>query len=529
MNRVALLAVIAACGPDDAPPDGGPPLEFPAAGPLTGVDSFRFGVATAATQIEDMNTAVDWYLWTLPEAQGGLGKTTFVGDATRGFTLVEQDLDLVESLGVDSYRFSIEWARIEPARDQIDETALAHYRSELESLRARGITPLVTVHHFSNPVWVADPRGTACSGGPTDTNLCGFGGPGGAQITAELSEHATLLATRFGDLVDDWGTVNEPVNYLFAAYAVGQFPPGGLSLDPLHFATVMRDYIAAHAAIYDAIRAADTIDADGDGVAAAIGLSVSVADWQPTRNNAPSTDPEDIGARDRMVYLFHYVFVDSIVGGQFDANLDGQPDEDHPEWRDRIDWLGLQYYFRAGITGKDPLLPAPLAFTPCFGGFDGGACLSSPDPTYCVPAMGYEGYIDGIHDVVMAFAQRFPGVPLMITEGGIATATPVRRAENIVRELEAVARARADGADLRGYYHWSLTDNFEWHEGFVPRFGLFTIDYATYERAGNIGTEVYTAIASSHRVTSEQRGLYGGTGNLTREDGVDLDSRCRKP
>ncbi|MBA2538322.1 MAG: glycoside hydrolase family 1 protein, partial [Deltaproteobacteria bacterium] len=420
-------------------------------------------------------------------------------------------------------------ARIEPARDQIDESAIAHYRSELESLRALGIRPVVTVHHFSNPTWVADPRGNACSGGPSDTNLCGFGSAGGPQIITELGDHATLLATRFGDLIDEWGTVNEPVNYLFAGYAVGQFPPGNLNLDPLQFARVMRDYIASHAAIYDAIRAADTVDADGDGSAAAIGLSVSVADWQATRNNAPSVDPEDVAARDRLLYLFHYLFVDSIRAGTFDANLDGTADEDHPEWADKLDWLGLQYYFRAGVSGKDPLLPPPLGFTPCFGGFDFGSCRSAPDPTYCVPAMGYEGWIDGVYDVLMAFSARYPSLPLVVTEAGIATATPKRRAENIVRELEAIGRARDAGADIRGYYHWSLTDNFEWHEGFVPRFGLFTVDYVSYARSGNVGSDTFAEIAKSRRISSDHRRLHGGTGAMTQEEGVDLDSRCRKP
>ncbi len=533
LRQLALVCLVGlgACGGDDGGAAGGPLIEFGSIGQVTGElgkGSFRFGVATAATQIEDMNPATDWYLWTQPTAQGGLGKGAFVGDATRGYSMVTQDLELVRSLGVDSYRFSIEWARIEPVKDQIDEAALTHYRDELEALRALGIRPLVTVHHFSNPVWVADPRGTACSNGPSDTNLCGLGSPGGPLIVQQLAEHAALLAQRYGDIVDEWGTLNEPVNYLFAAYAVGQFPPGVLSIDPNHFGVVMRDYIAAHAAIYDAIKANDTIDADGDGVAAAVGLSMSVADWEPTRANARSDDPEDIAARDRMIYVFHYLFIDSIESGTFDANLDGTRDEQHPEWANRLDWLGLQYYFRAGVSGRAPFLPAPVSLTPCFGGLDFGACLPAPDPSYCVPRMGYEGYTDGIGDILVAFAARYPGLPLMVTEAGIATETPKRRAENIVRVLESIARARDAGVDVRGYYHWSLTDNFEWAEGFAPRFGLFTVDYTSYARTGNEGTDVLTQIATTRQVSHEQRVTYGGTGPMTPETGVPLDQFCRK-
>src|SRR5262249_44777433 len=159
---------------------------------------------------------------------------------------------------------------VEPKRGVIDEDAIAHYRQELMALRAAGIHPVVTLHHFSNPVWIADPRNAGCTGGPTDTNLCGLGSPGGPMVTAEMAKHAGLMAARLGDLVDDWGTLNEPVNYLLAAYGVGSYPPGRFTiLSPTAlFVPIVRDYIAAHAAMYRAIKANDTIDADGDGIAA---------------------------------------------------------------------------------------------------------------------------------------------------------------------------------------------------------------------------------------------------------------------
>jgi beta-glucosidase len=392
-----------------------------------------------------------------------------------------------------------------------------------------GVRPLVTIHHFSNPVWVADPRGTACTGGPTDTNLCGFGSPGGPQIIQQMADHAALLAQRFGDLVDEWGTVNEPVNYLLAAYGIGVFPPGNVSLTNLdHLAAVFRDYIAAHAAMYHAIKANDTVDADGDGIAATVGLSLSVADWEPTRANKPSTDPEDLAARDRLVYLFHYLFADSVTLGMFDSNLDGTPDEPHPEWANTLDWLGVQYYMRAGVSGDRPALPAPISLTPCFSGIDVGSCRPAPDPTYCVPRMGYEGWTDGIHDILHGFADRYPGLPLVVTEAGIATDTGARRAENVVRVLESVARARDEGVDVRGYYHWSLTDNFEWAEGFGPHFGLYSVDYSSYARTATEGADAYTAIAHAREITTEQRKQYGGTGPMTKETGFDLDSFCPK-
>jgi len=519
---VACVALLGACG------EG--PIAFGTMGPLVGEagrGSWRFGAASASAQIEDMNTHTDWWIYTAPTAMGGLGRGTFVGDATRGYSMVMEDLALVSELGLDSYRFSIEWARIEPQRDVIDETAIAHYRSQLEAMRAMGIRPLVTVHHFSNPIWTADPRDADCTMGVSDQNLCGFGSPGGAQIVEEMRAHATLLAQRFGDLVDEWGTVNEPVVWLLAAYGLGSFPPGLVTLGDLNRVVVpaLRNYIAAHAAMYHALKDGDTIDADGDGIAAAVGMSMSVADWQPARGNKPSTNPVDIAARDHLVYLLHYAWVDSVLGGTFDVDLDGTPDEPHPEWAGTIDWLGLQYYFRAGVSGDAPLL---AGVKPCTSGYDLGACLPAPDPTYCVPRMGYEGYTDGIANVLRAHAARYPNLPLVVTESGIATTSGRRRAENIVRILEATARVRDEGADIRGYYHWSLTDNFEWAEGFGPKFGLYAVDYGSYARTPTEGATVLADIAKARSVTGEQRETYGGTGPMTPEPGAAEDPFCSK-
>ncbi len=521
---VGVFACVAGCG------DETPPIQFGTIGPIVGdagKGSWRFGAASAATQIEDMNPNTDWWVFTAPTSMGGQGLRTFVGDAVKGYSKMMEDVGLVAEMGLDSYRFSIEWARIEPQKDVIDEAAIAHYRTELEALRSLGIRPLVTVHHFSNPVWTADPRDSNCVSGPTDTNLCGLGGPGGAQVVAQMGEHAALLAQRYGDLVDEWGTVNEPVNWIIAGYGLGLFPPGQVTLADINRVVIpaLRDYLSAQAAMYHAIKANDTVDADGDGVAAAVGFSQSVADWEPARGNKPSTDPADIAARDKLVYMFHYAYVDGAVNGTFDADLDGTPDEMHPEWTGTVDWLGLQYYFRAGVSGDAALV---AGVKPCTGGIDLGACLPAPDPSYCIPSMGYEAYHDGFADVIRGFAARYPQLPLVVTESGIATNNGTRRAENIVRILEAVTRVRDEGVDLRGYYHWSLTDNFEWAEGFHPHFGLYSVDYTSYARTATEGATVLKDIVAARTLTTAQRETYGGTGPMSPEPGWTTDPFCTK-
>jgi beta-glucosidase len=518
----------------ETPADG--PLSFGEPGSLSdpsGKGQFRFGAASAATQIEDQNPNTDWYLWTQPKADGGLGHGTFVGDAAKGYEKAIDDIALIQAMHLDSYRFSIEWARIEPQHNQIDEAALQHYSDFIDALLAANIRPVVTIHHFSNPVWVDDPRDPDCANGPSDTNMCGLGhAQGGPMVIGAMAAQAKLLAERFGDRVDDWGTLNEPVNYLLASYGVAQFPPGKsylLSESNLlgKFVPVVRDYIAAHVAMYDAIKAADTVDADGDGVAASVGLSLSVGDWVPSRDHQVSDDPEDVAARDRLIYVYHYLPIDALMNGQFDPNLDGTLDEAQPTWKGKLDWLGVQYYFRGGVTGHSGLVPV-LNLTPCFSNFDFGSCVPPTDPSFCVPKMGYEYYAPGLFDVLMGYSERYPNLPLAVTEGGIATEVGERRAENVVRTLEQIARAQKAGADVRGYYHWSLYDNFEWAEGFIPRFGLYTVDYTSYARTPTLGADVLGQIAEARKVSVALRHRYGGKGAMTPEGTPPEDGPCKK-
>jgi beta-glucosidase len=506
--RAALgLLLLAACGADDPAPIAFPP-------------AFRFGAATSATQIEDQNPASDWYVYTQRRADGGMGRgADFIGDAVRGYTKALDDVALLQALHVNAYRFGIEWARVEPRRGQIDEAALAHYDALLDALRAAGIRPLVTIHHSGVPIWVDDPRDPDCAAGPSDTNLCGLGHPvGGPMVIDAFERYARLLAERFGDRVDDWGTVNEPIDYLLSGYGFGQDPPGKslLSRSLASFTAVLRDYLSAHVRMYRAIKAADTRDADGDGIAASVGLSLGLTDWVAARANKPSSAAADLAARDRAIYLFDHLFVDSILGGTFDADLDGSAEEPHPDWKGALDWLGVQYYERLGVTG---LAIAPgFDFMPC-DTVDFGACVPPLNPQACVPMMGYEVYVPGLFDQLRALSARWPGLPLVVTESGLATAVGERRAQHIVRTLEQVDRARASGVDVRGYYHWSLVDNFEWLSGFAPRFGLYQVDRATYARTPTVAVDAYAEIARTHGVSTALRKRWGGSGPMAPEIG----------
>lgn len=501
------------------PPPG--PLAFGERGSLTGTaghGSFAFGAATAATQIEDLNTATDWYTWTAPEGSGGLGNGTFVGDAVRGYSKATDDIALLREMNLDDYRFSMEWARIEPERDAISEEALAHYDRLLDGLLAADIRPNVTVFHFSQPTWAHDPRDPGCTSGPSDANLCGWSRPDASELIAEVAEHAALLARRYGGKVDNWATLNEPFNYILASYGFGVFPPGQslLLTDWDRLVTTYRNFAAAHVAIYDAIKANDTVDADGDGIAASVGLTLSVIAWQPSRNNRPSTDPADIAAAARMDYAYNVFFAKAVYEGGWDSDLDGSFNEEIPAWRGKLDWLGLQYYFRGGVTGRSQAI-RQLGLTPCYPPIDFGSCIRPDDSTHWVPEMRYAYWEPGLYDLLMAASRRWPDLPLLVSESGLATHEGQRRAEHVTRSLEQIHRAITDGADVRGYYHWSLTDNFEWAEGFGPRFGLYTVDYATYDRTPTAGATTLGEIAASRTITEAQRAALGGLGPMTAE------------
>jgi len=220
-----------------------------------------------------------------------------------------------------------------------------------------------------------------------------------------------------------------------------------------------------------------------------------------------------------MRYLYHFLLVDSILDGTFDADLDGDAEETHPEWRRDLSWLGVQYYSRMGVTARPALLPV-IDLTPCFPPLGvGSACLDPADPTHWVPEMRYEYYEPGLSTILVEYSERYPALPLTVTEAGIATNVGRRRAENIVRTLEQIQWARAQGADVRGYYHWSLTDNFEWAEGYGPAFGLYRVNrVGAYARTATEGATVLGDIAAARLLSVEQREAYGGLGPMTPEE-----------
>lgn len=468
-----------------------PPL--PSGGRLDGgLPAFLWGAATAGHQVEGGNRASDWWAW--EQMEGRITGGDRSDDGPDHWTHYERDMDLLVAGGMNAYRMSIEWARLFPRREDFeadpmrpDVEALARYRDIVRAARARGITLMVTLHHFVSPIWWLDPRA------PLDERRAmGFASD---RAPEDLRRWADFVGRQFGADVDLWVTLNEPMVLLLAGYLVGRHPPGivyepGDEL-PLR---VVRNLIRAHAAAYDALHAADTVDADGDGRAALVSVAQHL---RPLYGLRPCSVRDATAAR-RLEHLNNWVLLDAIVRGDLDGNGDGDLDDPgdvraDPALVGRADYLGINYYSLTLVDGSVPLsdlIPGLPLETERHTG------LAHTDLEWSIYPGGFR--------VVLEEAWRRYRLPIHVTENGVADATGALRGRFVAEHLHVLARAMADGIDVRGYFHWTLMDNFEWSEGFCPRFGLYRVNYESPDRTRTEtdGLRVLRRILGEGRVTA---------------------------
>jgi beta-glucosidase len=382
-------------------------LHFPA--------NFLWGAATAAHQVEG-GLDNEWSEFERrPGAIKGGDQSTAGVDHYNRF---DGDFALAEAMGHNAHRLSIEWSRIEPERGSWNMAEVAHYHEVFASLRKRGLEPFVTLHHFTNPRWLA-----------------ARGGWLNAEAGEDFARFAAFAAKEFRHEVRYWITVNEPNIYAWHSYVTGQWPPRKRSLGGAF--RVMANLGHAHVAAYRAIH--ETYAEDPRASRPEVGYSQNLmtlspyADWSPV-------DRWIARYGDR---VFNESFLD-VVAARHGA----------------LDFIGVNYYTRAHI--RFPALVLALTGAP-------------------VNDLGWEIYPEGLHQALILAGRyaRLPDgrkIPVYVTENGICDATGDRRGEYLVSHLREVHRAIRDGVDVRGYIHWTLMDNFEWAEGYSPRFGLFYID-----------------------------------------------------
>lgn len=446
-------------------------------------DGFLFGAASAGFQIEKGLHHTDWWNWT--QVAGHIENGASPDDGPDGLSHFDDDVQALADAGANAYRFSIEWSRIFPTRAQFDAgtpdaTAVATYHDLLKKLRDRHIRPFVTLHHFATPDYLDD---ITHPDQPQTFER--------DSMPADFAKWATFAGKEFGGEVDDWITINEPLILLIGAYGVQKHPPGSkLDLDRLFAAA--KKLALTHVAAYDALHAADTVDAGA-------GHPVWVSMAKHNRMFYPNVacEPGDVQAAATTDRVWNTWLYDIVVNGDWDDDLDGSLDgpkdkKGDPSLKGRADFIGVNYY-------GDTLVSSELKL-PYIGGLPSYEDLSDPLPK---TDMNWDVFPQGMRPVLRELKKY--NLPIIITENGIGDQKDDNKSRYLAEHLWEVGRAIADdGVDVRGYFFWSLTDNFEWDHGFCPRFGLYRIDYSNpaRPRSPTAAVPLFKAISTSRQLSA---------------------------
>ena len=502
----------------------------------TAISGFQSDMGVGAP--DDANS--DWWVWA--HDPDNITDARVSGDLPeRGpgfYRLYETDARLASNkLANNALRLSLEWSRLFPtstaavdvsggitpavlaALDALaDQDAVAHYRAVFTALRARGLEPVVTLNHFSLPLWVHDPlriRDAFQGVGPNMPVPSGLTRAGWLDpaIVDEFQKLAAYAGWKFGDLVDIWCTINEPVVILVSGFinfpGIGaNFPPGVFSFAAVP--AVIPQLVTAHARAYDALHDTDLVDANGDAVAVAAGVVHNMVAFHP---NDPQAQGDVDGAA-HADYIYNRIYLNAVMTGAFDANLDGDTDdagEQRPDLAGRNDFIGVNYYLRSVVQDLgfqiSPQYVPLFDFLPTFSYATPTNPDAGPCPSVCSD-FGWEVYPQGLREM-LPIAGGY-GVPVYVTENGIADAADSRRAQFLFDHLSTVHGVIEDGlADVRGFFHWSLTDNFEWSSGYYPEFGLFSFDPDTGRRVRRRSGRVYRLIARHNGITDRLVARYG--------------------
>jgi beta-glucosidase len=411
---------------------------------------FLWGVSTSAYQIEGA-VENDWCLW---EAAGRLKvKAERCGEAAGHRRRWRSDLALIPTIGANAYRYSIEWSRIEPRPGRVDDAALALEVERLDLLERLGIEPVVTLLHYTHPVWFQED-----------------GGWEKRSSVERFRNFTRIVADTLGKRVRWWVTLNEPIVFLLGGFLAGLIPPG------------QRSFAAAAAALENLLRAHSEAAAVVREInpSARVGIAHNLLEFAPDRPGN-SLDRRLAAAGDR---LYNLALLDAMGSGRMSWAFPGEGKAEFslPEFPASNDFVGVNYYSRVHLRFRG--LPGPV------GDFlyrdVGGRGLTD---------VGWEIHPEGF-DRALRRAEAV-GLPVLVTENGIAARDDGRRRDFLREHYLVLAHRRRSGAPIAGYLHWSLLDNFEWLEGFAPRFGLFEVDYTTLDRRRRPSADLFAALGRS--------------------------------
>jgi len=489
---VALLSFVAVAGCPQDPEKHDKPFDA-----VTFPDGFHFGTAVAQWQVEG-DQAVDghlvdsnWKRWLdMGKAKGGQHNVDGNGFGTQ----FVDDIARAKELGLDTFRLGIDWSRVEPEPGVFDDAELDHFVAVLDAVRAAGMQPVVTLWHWTVPTWVQQPD-PAAAGGVVDRIAVTDD-----AVVDDFDAFVRHVIPRIKDRVDTYTVLNEPFSMITLGYIDGRFPPGR-TLDIARATAFGVNLLFMHAAAYAAIKELDDVDADNDGNASFVGLTMTANEFSPEI----ADDPEQQHSADSINYAFNDWAMKALTSGDLDVNLDGDTTDtdttpvegNFPELAGTLDFVGVQYYGPGRVTDEGLLGQLLASVAPLYGApLLDVASYADDGPQLPHNGMGREISAAGFRATLDRYAQW--GVPMIVTENGTTRNDRVEFPEGwqagdplpagaddeaqaamyVLEHLWEVGRAVDDGLDVRGYYHWTLADNFEWVDGRTQHFGAWAVDFA---------------------------------------------------
>ncbi len=414
---------------------------------------FLWGTATAAHQVEGGNTNNQWWKW---EEEGHTnGRSGLACDWWGGRW--REDFDRAAEAGQNAHRLSVEWSRIQPTPDQWDESALEKYRTMLRGLRERGMTVMVTLHHFTDPLWLYE-----------------MGGWENAEAPALFEKFVHKTVDALKDYCTLWCTINEPNVYALSGYVTGDFPPGVQDLK--RAVQVEASLLRGHSAAYLAIHRLQP--------EARVGYAL---------HYRPMTAKHAWSPLDRLMRRMRHEGVNMAFPSAISSGVLRSPvgRVAIPEAQGKQDFLGLNYYSTDTVSFN--LANHREMFT--HSSYPEGADLSTNRLIASIP----EGLFDSLDWAV----RTYPNLPILITENGTEDLDDHMRPRYLAQHVHQMWRGVNFNWPVKGYFHWSLVDNFEWERGWTQRFGLWSLDVETQKRIKRPSADLYAAICKENGLSSE--------------------------
>jgi len=415
---------------------------------------FLWGTASSSHQHEGRNTNNQWWEW--EQQAGRIWHGDVSGDACGWWHEIEPDLDRAAGLGLNAHRLSLEWSRIEPRDGVFDERAIMRYREMLEALRRRRLTPMVTLHHFTNPLWLE------AAGAWLDPHT-----------PERFARYVAYAVEKLGDLCQLWCTVNEPTVYAGMSYLEGLWPPGATSL--LLTRKVLEALLRGHATAAAAIHQA--------GPHHRVGIVHNFHIMRPGTRRL-----RDVAVAKIADEVVNGVMLHALRTGQLVRPL-GAASRTVAGLRGSCDFFGLNYYSRSWIVfdARAAGWTFSRAYIP--------EHVEQSDRNSRGHAYG-EIYPSGLHRALKRINRL--NLPIYITETGLPDHDDDQRPRFLLSHLGEIYRAIQEGVDVRGVFIWSLLDNFEWSEGWELRFGLYAFDQRTGERRLRPSAALYAILARAN-------------------------------